>query len=90
MHAPLTTERQKYHHLYSLVCEDLPTKAVDALVRKGHKATTEELRAVRQSHKPHLTWLIDLIHIGLPDFQIPAQLLPVVTPARIAAPLLDL
>ena len=52
MHAPLTTERQKYHHLYSLVCEDLPTKAVDALVRKGHKATTEELRAVRQSHKP--------------------------------------
>jgi len=42
------------------------------------------------SRKPHLTWLIDLIHIGLPDFQIPAQLLPVVTPARIAAPLLDL
>lgn len=90
MQAPLTTERQKYHHLYSLVCEDLPTKAVDALVRKGHEATTEELRAVRQSRKPHLAWLIDLIRIGLPDFQIPAEVMPVVTPARVSAPVLDL
>jgi hypothetical protein len=54
MLAPLTTERQKYHHLYSLVCEDLRTKAVDALVRKGHEATTEQLRAARQCRKVHL------------------------------------
>ncbi|MDO7875513.1 hypothetical protein Q5H93_12285 [Hymenobacter sp. ASUV-10] len=86
MHAPLTTPRQQYYQLMALVCEDLPTTAVDTLVRQGHEATAEQLRAVRQSRKTHLGWLIDLVRVGLPDFVIPAELLPVV-PVRRPAPL---
>jgi hypothetical protein len=37
-----------------------------------------------------LPWLIDLVRVGLPDFQIPAQLLPAVAPARAVVPVLDL
>ncbi|MGI4762522.1 MAG: hypothetical protein ACRYF0_17555 [Janthinobacterium lividum] len=89
MHAPLTTDRQKYYQLMALVCEDLPTTAIDALVRKEHKATAAQLTAVRHARKAHLPWLLDLVRIGLPDFHIPAELLPV-TPARVAVPVLDL
>ena len=73
----------------SLVCEDLPNKSVDTLVRAGHEATTEQLRAVRQCRKVHLPWLIDLVKVGLPKYSIPAELLPV-TPAPVAAPVLAL
>ncbi len=89
MHAALTTDRQRFYYLMSLVCEDLPTGALDALVRQGHEATAEQLRAVRQCRKVSLPWLIDLVRVGLPDFPIPAQLLPV-APARVSVPLLDL
>ena len=83
MHAPLSTERQKYYQLMALVCEDLPLTAIDTLVRNDHKATAAQLTAVRQARKVHLGWLIDLVRAGLPDFVIPLDLLP----AKVLAPL---
>lgn len=81
MHAPLSCDRQRFYHLMSLVCEDLPSNTVDTLVRAGHEATTEQLRAVRQCRKVHLPWLLDLVRVGLPKFSIPAEVLPLPTPA---------
>ena len=83
MHAPLSTDRQKYYQLMALVCEDLPTTAIDALVRSGHEASSAQLTAVRQCRKVHLPWLIDLVRAGLPAFVIPLDLLP----AKVLAPL---
>jgi hypothetical protein len=76
MRPQLSCDRQRFYHLMSLVCEDLPSKSVDTLVRKGHKANTEQLRAVRQCRKVHLPWLIDLVKVGLPTYKIPDELLP--------------
>ena len=60
----------------ALVCEDLPTTAIDALVRNDHEASSAQLTAVRQCRKVHLPWLIDLVKAGLPDFKIPPNVLP--------------
>lgn len=70
----------RYYHLMALVCEDLHTSAIDALVRAGHPATTAQLTAVRQGRKIDLPLLIDLVRIGLPKYLIPAELLPVPVP----------
>jgi hypothetical protein len=78
MRPPLSSDKQKYYHLLSLVCEDLHTSAIDALVRTDHEASTSTLTAVRQGRKIDLVLLIDLVRIGLPDYTIPAELLPVV------------
>jgi hypothetical protein len=67
----------------ALVCEDLPAKATDTLVRSGHEATSAQLTAVRQCRKVHLTWLIDLVRAGLPSYVIPLDVLP----AAVLAPL---
>ena len=76
MHPPLTTDRQRYHHLYSLVCEDFPTGIVDVMLRDGHPATVSQLTMVRNGRKPHLHWLIDLVATGMPHFRIPEELRP--------------
>lgn len=76
----LSTDKMRYYQLLALVCEDLHTSAIDALVRKGHKASTATLTAVRQGRKIDLGLLLDLVRIGLPDFVIPAEVLPVVVP----------
>ncbi len=76
MSTPLRTDRQRYYHLFSLVCEDLPVGLVDAVVQQGHEAPASQLLAVRNARKPHLSWLIDLVRAGLPNFEIPASLLP--------------
>lgn len=89
MKLPLSTNKQRYYHLLSLVCEDLHTSAIDALVRDGHEASTATLTAVRQGRKINLLLLLDLVRIGLPDYAIPAEVLPV-APARVVAPVLDL
>ena len=88
MHEPLSTDRQRYYQLMALVCEDLATSAIDALVRKGHAATTSQLTAVRHARKVNLPWLLDLVREGLPDFPIPAHLLPV-APPRVRVPLFE-
>ncbi|MDO7885318.1 hypothetical protein [Hymenobacter cheonanensis] len=90
MHAPLTTDKQKYHALMALVCEDLTanTKAIDSMVRAGHEATSSQLAAVRFGRNVNLGWLIDLVHVILPDYQIPEELLPAsIVPASVSAPL---
>jgi hypothetical protein len=88
MYKPLTTDRQKYHALMALVCEDLTanTKAIDGMVRGGHEATSAQLMAVRFGRNVNLAWLIDLVRVILPHFPIPTELLPAVS-APISAPL---
>ena len=78
MHAPLSTDKQKYYQLMALVCEDLPTttKIVDTLVRAGHEATSGQLAAVRWGRNISLAWLIDMVRVGMPDYSIPEELLP--------------
>lgn len=86
MQASLSTDRQKYYQLMALVCEDLTTAAIDALVRSGHEASTAQLTAIRSGRRIDLPWLIDLVRAGLPDFTIPAVLLPT-SPIPVATPL---
>jgi hypothetical protein len=74
----------RFYYLMSLVCEGLLSNTVDTLVRAGHEATTEQLRAVCQCRKVPLSWLLDLVRVGLPKFAIPTELLP----ASTLAPLL--
>jgi energy-converting hydrogenase A subunit M len=77
MHQPLTTDRQKFYHLLSLVCEDLSTSVIDTMVRDHqHEASSNQLLAVRWGRKINLAWLIDMVKVGLPQFSIPAELLP--------------
>ena len=75
------TERQKYLRLLSIVIEELPTSAIDALVRKGYEASASMLNNVRIGRSHHLGHLVALVRIGLPKFQIPAELLPAPAPA---------
>jgi len=77
----LSTDKMRYYQLLALVCEDLHTSAIDALVRSDHAASTATLTAVRQGRKIDLVLLLDLVRIGLPDFVIPAEVLPLVVPA---------
>ena len=74
------TEKQKYYRLMSLICESLSGSAVDALVRAGYPLGTTVLTQVRYGRTINLPALIDLVHAGLPDFQIPAELLPAPVP----------
>ncbi|MVN76910.1 hypothetical protein GO988_11300 [Hymenobacter sp. HMF4947] len=90
MTTPLSTDRMKYYQLMALVCEDLTanTKAIDAMVRGGHEATSSQLMAVRFGRNVHLTWLIDLVRVILPTYSIPDNLLPAPTaPAVVDASL---
>jgi hypothetical protein len=70
------TERQKYLRLLSLVIEDLPSSAVDAAVRAGYPAPASMLANVRIARVMNLLHLVALIGYGLPNYQIPADLLP--------------
>jgi hypothetical protein len=76
------TEKQKFYHLYAEVCETLPTSAIDALIRSGFsEASSVQLVQVRQGRQINLPWLVALIRVGLPQYVIPAEWLPVVVPA---------
>jgi len=71
------TEKQKFYHLYAEVCEQLPTSAIDALVRSGFsEASSVQLVQVRQGRQINLPWLIKLVEVGLPSYQIPDELRP--------------
>lgn len=72
----------KYYQLMALVCEDLTataTKAIDSLVRAGHEASSSQLTAVRVGRSPNVAWLIDLVRVALPQFQIPEEVMPAAT-----------
>lgn len=70
------TERQKYLHLLAEVIEDLPTSSIDTAVRAGYAASTMLLSNVRMGRAVNLPHLVALIKYGLPDYRIPAHLLP--------------
>jgi hypothetical protein len=79
------TEKQKYYALQSLVCETLPTSAIDALIRQGYDLPGTALIQVRIGRTINLPALIELVRVGLPQFQIPEQLLPASAPAEQSA-----
>jgi hypothetical protein len=76
------TEKQKFYHLLSLVCEDLPTGAINAAISGGYEANAVQLMHVRQGRIINLAHLVALVTHGLPQFPIPAKLLPAATAAR--------
>jgi hypothetical protein len=79
------TERQKYLRLLSIVIEDLPTSAIDALIRADYEASVSMLNNVRIGRVHNLGHLIALVRIGLPKLQIPAELLPAPAPVPLLA-----
>lgn len=70
------TEKQKFYRLLSLVCEDLPTGAINAALAAGYEANAVQLLHVRQGRTINLPHLVALITHGLPQFAIPVDLLP--------------
>ena len=77
------TERQKYLRLLSIVIEDLPSSAVDTAVRAGYPAPTTMLNNVRIGRVMNLEHLVALVGFGLPNYVVPAELLPVVAPGKL-------
>jgi hypothetical protein len=81
--ASIKTDPQRYYVLMALTCGRLAPAVVDKVVLQGHTATFAQLNAVRLGRSSNnLPWLIDLIKVGLPDFVIPAELLPAEAPAQ--------
>jgi hypothetical protein len=71
------TERHKYLRLLSIVIEDLPTRAIDVLLRAGYEASASMLNNVRIERSHHLGHLMALVRAGLPKYEITVELLPV-------------
>nr|GFC53141.1 hypothetical protein [Tanacetum cinerariifolium] len=81
------TPKEKYFGLLSLVCEKLPTSAIDALAKKtDYPLGATALAQVRVGRTINLHALVDLIGVGLPDFEIPEHLRPA-EPVLAEAPL---
>lgn len=70
------TEKQKFYRLLSYVCEELPTSAINELVRQGYQMGAVSLMQVRQGRTINLPALVALTQVGLPGFSIPAEILP--------------
>ncbi|RZK44617.1 MAG: hypothetical protein EOO61_03145 [Hymenobacter sp.] len=65
----------------------MPTSAIDTLIRSGFaEASSVQLVQVRQGRQINLPWLVALVKVGLPDFEIPEQWLPT-TPVAATTPL---
>ena len=79
------TERQKYLRLLSIVIEDLPTSAIDALIKTDYDASAAMLNNVRIGRVHNLSHLVALVRVGLPKYQIPTELLPAPTPVPLLA-----
>ena len=77
------TERQKYLRLLSIVIEELPTSAIDALIRGGYEAAASMLNNVRIGRVHNITHLVALVRAGLPKYQIPVELLPAPMPVSL-------
>jgi hypothetical protein len=76
-------EKQKYYLLLALVCFKLPrnaaTKAIQAGYGDEYPNAAARLENVKAGKVPDLNDLIALIKASIPDFDIPARLLPVGT-----------
>lgn len=85
------TEKEKYYHLLGEVCEKMPSSAVDSAIRAGygqeHKSASTRLHHVKQGKVVSLADLLALIRYSMPDYQVPAPLLPEAAPAAVEAPL---
>ncbi|HEX8506518.1 MAG TPA: hypothetical protein VF630_14220 [Hymenobacter sp.] len=84
------TDRQKYYHLLGEVCELMPSSAVDSAIRAGYgrafKSASTRLHHVKQGKVASLPDLLALIEHSMPDYEVPAHLLPADGPA-VGAPL---
>jgi len=85
------TDKQKYYHLLGEVCEAMPSSAVDSAIRAGygqeHKSASTRLHHVKQGKVASLPDLVALIRYSMPDYEIPAHLLPDEAAAAVATPL---
>ncbi|MDO7849198.1 hypothetical protein Q5H92_22735 [Hymenobacter sp. M29] len=79
------TEKQKYYALQALVCEALPYYAAATTISAGHKASLTRLQNVKQGKAISLTDLVAMVKHSLPDFKIPAHLLPEEAAESVAA-----
>jgi hypothetical protein len=73
-------EKEKYYLLMALVVGKLPHYAVDNTIRAGYgqeyKSAAVRLGNVKLGKVPDLNDLCALIRHSMPDFDIPARLLP--------------
>lgn len=69
------TKREKYFSLQALICEKLPYYAAQltATTKGGPLARWQNVKAGKAISLPDL---VTLIQVALPDFEIPAHLLP--------------
>jgi len=70
------TEQQKYFRLLSFVYGPLPTSAIDKVIAGGYPLGSTALAQVRVGRTINLPALVALVQAGLPDFEIPAEVLP--------------
>lgn len=69
------TEREKYFSLQALVCEKLPYYAAQ-LAAKAEAGPLQRMQNVKAGKVVNLSDLVALVRHSLPDFEIPAHLLP--------------
>lgn len=72
----MITEKQKYFYLLAEVCEKLTSDAVERAIRGGHTSSIGTLNNARIGRNVNLPVLVDLVTLGLPDYEIPAHLRP--------------
>jgi hypothetical protein len=74
-------EKQKFYLLLALVCLKLPHYAVDRTIQAGYgsqyKSAAVRLGNVKLGKVPDLNDLCALIRYSMPEFDIPARLLPI-------------
>lgn len=83
-------EKEKFYFLMALVCRKLPRYAVEVALRAGYGAeygvnASRRLYNVKQGKIISLADLVALVRHSLPDFEIPAHLLPDAQPAPVPA-----
>jgi hypothetical protein len=69
-------DKQQFHELQSLVCDLLPYYAAALTVAAGYPAKLSRLQNVKAGKIISLADLVALVRHSLPDFEIPAHLLP--------------
>jgi len=69
------TEREKYFSLLALICEKLPYYAAQMLAKK-EGGTLSRWQNVKAGKTISLADLVAMVRLTLPDFEIPAHLLP--------------
>ena len=74
-------EQEKFYYLLAMVCRKLPRYAVEATIRADYgaeygEAAARRLYNVKQGKVVNLRDLVAIIRASLPDFEIPAHLLP--------------